>query len=352
MRLFHLIIRILIRLQTAFWYARYYARPVIKKLKVKLAVFGKQAKVTGIVKTLRFAFLLILAVGGIEWITIELIGTADYPKGEKTVEIIWEASDGTIFPTTLGHRILEVDVMQGANPKVFRKFNDALEEIQNILEEKNPFFFARNQYDFFYDKTRHFTKKHAESIFSAMRDAALECGFTFCKHQLQFSDAILTKKLDCDTSSYLLISIGQLYNLQIKPVLVPGHMFVRFYLDGTHYINLSPNWHNYSIPDRYFIKNFHVPRSKIQRGIYMHSMNYQESISEYYAYIGYLGKPGEGQTFQRHLYLFLAKAIEEDPQQPYVLDLTNTFGFNFPDRQSVSGSAAGKNNTEDKQNLR
>jgi len=323
---FRFIFWLLVMAQKGFWYGRYYWRLWWPRLKPHCMRFWRGYG-RPLVPTLGLGLVLTAFMAGLGLGALGSVDMVRRATDKQAPSCIWEASNGKQLPNTMGHQILEVDVMQGANPKVFRDFNDILLKVQPILEKENPVIFAPNQYDIFYDKAPHFTRDQAASILRSIRYATQKCGFHFCASQLLFSDGIRTRKIDCDTSAFLYISIGELYNLPIKPVTVPGHMFVRFYLDRTHYLNFNTNGYLTPIPNDYYIKEYHPSNESMNEGIHMQAAGYRTAIAEYYAYVGVSGKRHPGESMKRHLLPFLRKALQEDPQAPFALHLARICGY-------------------------
>ena len=331
---FRFILWVLVVSQKGFWYGRYYWRrwrPRIKPCCMQLW----QRYCRPLIRTLGLGIALTVFVAGVGWVILAKLNVIG---GEKKIPSIWMASNEAFLPNTVGHEILAVDVSEGANPAIFTQFNDDLLAIQSILEKEDPTYFKPGQYQAFPSETRKYSRTEALALMKSIESAIDKTGHCICSSQDYFSEALKTHKFDCDTSCFLFLSVARLYNLPIKAVLVPRHMFIRFYLDDNHYINTNALL-VLPLSDREIIQRHNVPPDR-QGHLYMAPMDTMRVVASYIAYTGYYRsyaiKTEPENSKREKLIPYLVRSMKMDPNNPKALFLARITDVNIVQQLKIA----------------
>lgn len=91
----------------------------------------------------------------------------------------------------------------------------------------------------------------------------------------------------CDTGSLIYMGIGEALGLDLRPVNVPEHTFIRwYYQDGSSF-----NWDtNFGMKTSDELYSANIPEWQIKSGFYMRSLTPQEVLGYYYGSRAYLFK--------------------------------------------------------------
>jgi len=111
-------------------------------------------------------------------------------------------------------------------------------------------------------------------------DAMVESGLAF-EEQIDCSltGNIVNGKVDCDTSSFLVLAVAHEMGWPVHLVGLSGHYFVRW--DDGEYTRFNMDM-GYLRDDEFYISLFDVSQEAIDGGVYMKSLDYRELLSSMY----------------------------------------------------------------------
>jgi len=120
----------------------------------------------------------------------------------------------------------------------------------------------------------------APGVFTVIGDTLKARGYRFMALVQHLSDVLnqpasLWMRADCDTQSLIYVAMGELLELPIYMVEVPGHNFIRFD-DGTHRLNWDANTRE-SIDDEDYASTWGV--TDATRAYYLRSMSADEVLA-------------------------------------------------------------------------
>ena len=101
--------------------------------------------------------------------------------------------------------------------------------------------------------------------------------FSFTPEQSLLSVALTTRLLDCDTASFIYLSIAEDFNAPLSCVYAPGHAFVRWHNPDQSYIN----WETIiraEKKDEEYQKRFNIPEESIKNQTYLRSLSKAEAL--------------------------------------------------------------------------
>jgi len=93
------------------------------------------------------------------------------------------------------------------------------------------------------------------------------------------SNHLQTKEIDCMGYSLLYHSIGEELGLPIAIALAPGHMFVRFNIEGKAPVNWETT-SNDEVSDEKYISTFNISKEAISNGFYLSNLTREEIKAE------------------------------------------------------------------------
>ena len=105
-------------------------------------------------------------------------------------------------------------------------------------------------------------------------DVMRSIGITFEKqNDSSFSGGLVEKRLDCDTSSFVVMAIAHEMGWPAYPVIAPSHLFVRW--DDRKGTLFNMDFGN-SYTDNYYENYFGIPDLPLEKGVYLRNLNREE----------------------------------------------------------------------------
>jgi len=98
-----------------------------------------------------------------------------------------------------------------------------------------------------------------------------------------FSQNLSGVGLDCDTSSMFIMALAHELDWPVYLVAVPGHIFARWDDGKGKRFNID---YGSIKSDESYIKDFHIPQSSIDNGIYLKNFTYEELLSGFNYNVG------------------------------------------------------------------
>jgi regulator of sirC expression with transglutaminase-like and TPR domain len=88
-----------------------------------------------------------------------------------------------------------------------------------------------------------------------------------------------TKRGTCLTLPLLYMSVAQRLRYPIRPVMVPGHCFLRYLAPDSRVINIEATARGESYPDDFYIHALSVEEKSLKIGSYMRTLSYREYLA-------------------------------------------------------------------------
>lgn len=102
--------------------------------------------------------------------------------------------------------------------------------------------------------------------------------FEIVENQTLFYDALMSKRIDCDTLSYAFLSVGEDLGLPLRAVLLPNHIFVRWN-DGRNRVNFEITIGRVNDETYYLnFERYHVSSDSIKKGVWLRELTREELI--------------------------------------------------------------------------
>jgi tetratricopeptide (TPR) repeat protein len=120
----------------------------------------------------------------------------------------------------------------------------------------------------------------------------------------------------CGPSAFLYMGVAEVIGFDLKPVLLPEHIFIRAQLDKDHWVNWDPN-RGRSISDEDYISGWGVEDWQIARKIFMNPLSADEIEAEMFTDVGV--RLGNNPAFRgyRSAIECYRNAIRLNPREPY-----------------------------------
>lgn len=169
---------------------------------------------------------------------------------------------------TIGHRILDLEAELGINTEPYKEILDRLiEEARARIQVKDAY-----------------TREDALGILRTIDNILRENYRIKVDLSAQLLSLGLQKKvLDCDSSSFVYLSIAEALELPLTAVNAPQHLFVGFMLNGDRI-----DWETTSakeLNDNNYIFLFNISPKAIDNGVFLRNLTRQETIA-----IGYFNR--------------------------------------------------------------
>lgn len=134
------------------------------------------------------------------------------------------------------------------------------------------------------------TSKVSELFLSPVKflqtiDHALRQQYTFAGKVPLLSTALQEKRFDCDTASFVYLSIAEEIAVPLFGVTAPGHFFVRWYFSEKKYCNWETT-QGKILTDAYYEKKFSIPKEAIRQNTYLRSLQREELLGIAWTSIG------------------------------------------------------------------
>src|SRR3989338_3971232 len=165
---------------------------------------------------------------------------------------------------TIGHRILDLEAELGVFTEPHK------ETLDMLIEEARKAIHVKGTY----------TREDAVGILRTINSVLQNNGFEE-KHidgLNLFYEGLSSKKIDCDDTSFIYLSIADALKLPIAAVSAPQHLFVRFILNGEEI-----NWETTSAQE--LSNNSYVNQDRLKispisigKGVYLRNLTRQETM--------------------------------------------------------------------------
>jgi len=159
-----------------------------------------------------------------------------------------------------------------------------LHEIVLKIEEENGFYVDEKCYSIVEEFIEEAKKFPRDKILIGMH-YLIHSKFNFsldAKIEL-FSECLRKRKFNCKHSSLLYLVIAEKFNLPIKSVFVPNHVFVRW--EGSSVFNWETT-KGEKRDNKYYIKKYNISKNAIKNSVYLKSLEGKEFISAFYNVVG------------------------------------------------------------------
>jgi tetratricopeptide (TPR) repeat protein len=120
----------------------------------------------------------------------------------------------------------------------------------------------------------------------------------------------------CEPSAFLYMGVAEAIGFDLKPVLLPEHIFVRAQLDKDLWVNWDPN-RGRSISDEDYIRDWGVADWQISKKIFMNPLSADEIDAEMFTDIGVRLANNSAFSGERLAIECYRNAIRLNPQEPY-----------------------------------
>jgi hypothetical protein len=118
----------------------------------------------------------------------------------------------------------------------------------------------------------------------------------------------------CEPAAFLYMGVAEALGFELKPVLLPQHIFVRAALDKDHWINWDPN-RGRSISDDEYVRDWGVEDWQIKQKIYMQSLSSDQTDAQMFVAVGV--RLGNSEIWKDRAIECYRKAIELCPRETY-----------------------------------
>src|SRR3989338_8040342 len=171
---------------------------------------------------------------------------------------------------TIGHRILDLEAELG----VFTESHK--ETLDRLIEEARKAIHVKGTY----------TREDAVGILRTINSVLQNNGFEQIDREKHidglnlFYEGLSSKKIDCDNTSFIYLSIADALKLPIAAVSAPEHLFVRFILNGEEI-----NWETTSaeeIGNDYYRSLLNISDKAISKGVYLRNLTRQGAMAVVY----------------------------------------------------------------------
>ena len=228
---------------------------------------------------------------------------AEETPGERTTPEPQAAGPAAETSGTIGHRLLELEAPLGTvRPEMSRLLDDLAEEVRGAIGTRPPEGDAAGQWNFALRSLRridevlgrrNFVYSTREDLAASLSDALtprrldpqlfqrIVADPSNARRRAQISRQRdgLFHTADCDTVSFLYLSIGEALDLPIALVEVPHHNFVRWYVTDRSFVNWE-TVHGAARSDQDFIRDYRIPQPAIQNGTFLARMT-RENVLGY-----------------------------------------------------------------------
>jgi tetratricopeptide (TPR) repeat protein len=174
---------------------------------------------------------------------------------------------------TIGHSILDLEAELGANGSHRGTLDKLIEEAMGAIQVKDTY-------------TREDALRILGTINRILENEGLEQrgddGSVFGLEL--FHEGLGSKKIDCDNTSFIYLSIADALNLPLVAVSAPQHVFVRFVLDREEI-----NWETtgaIQLSNNYYLAYFNISDQSIDERVYLRNLTLQETMALVYNNIG------------------------------------------------------------------
>lgn len=166
---------------------------------------------------------------------------------------------------TIGYQILDLEAELGVSTEPHKETLDLLiEEARTAIQIKSTY-----------------TGEDAVGILRTIDSILRNNGFEHGGSGLHlFHEGLGSKKIDCDNTSFIYLSIADALNLPLAAVSAPEHLFVRFILNGK-----KINWETTSAKGRgndYYKRWLNISSKSISKGAYLRDLTRQETMAVVY----------------------------------------------------------------------
>ena len=168
---------------------------------------------------------------------------------------------------TIGHRILDLEAELGVSTEPYKETLDMLiEEAKRAIQVKDAY-----------------TREEAVGILRTIDSILLNNGFEnrdtngFVDSYHLFHEGLEAKKLDCDNTSFIYLSIADAIGLPLVAARAPRHIFVRFILNKDEI-----NWETTRAREQgndYYRSWLNISPAAIDNGVYLRNLTRQETMA-------------------------------------------------------------------------
>ena len=164
---------------------------------------------------------------------------------------------------TIGHQVLDLEAELGVSTEPHKETLDSLiEGARGKIQVKDMY-----------------TREDALGILTTIEGILRNNRFKQGGNAADlFHEGLGSKKIDCDDTSFIYLSIADALGLPLVAVSAPGHLFVRFILNDGSYIN----WETTSTTERgndYYISWRNISPVAIDNGVYLRNLSRHEIIA-------------------------------------------------------------------------
>jgi len=175
---------------------------------------------------------------------------------------------------TIGHKILDLEAELGSTETHKETLDRLIEEAKSSIQVKDTY-----------------TREDAVGILRTINNILKNNRFEEIdmkkeiERELLFHQGLSSKKIDCDNTSFIYLSIADALDLPLAAVMAPYHLLVRFNLDREEL-----NWETTSpreLSDNYYKKQFNISDHSISKGVYLRNLTHSETMSIVYTNRGH-----------------------------------------------------------------
>src|SRR3989338_6117745 len=171
---------------------------------------------------------------------------------------------------TIGHQILDLEAELGVSTEPHKETLDMLiKEARTAIQVKDTY-----------------TREDAVGILGTINSMLQNNGFEQRDREKHidglylFYEGLSSKRIDCDNTSFIYLSIADALKLPLAAVFAPEHLFVRFILNGGEI-----NWETTSareLGNDYYRSWLNISDESISKGVYLRNLTRQETMSGAY----------------------------------------------------------------------
>ena len=171
---------------------------------------------------------------------------------------------------TIGHQILDLEAELGVSTEPHKETLDMLiKEARTAIQVKDTY-----------------TREDAVGILGTINSMLQNNGFEQRDREKHidglylFYEGLSSKRIDCDNTSFIYLSIADALRLPLAAVNAPQHLFVRFILNGE-----GINWETTSARERgnnYYKSWLNISDKAISKGVYLRNLTRQETMAFVY----------------------------------------------------------------------
>jgi len=170
------------------------------------------------------------------------------------------------LPDSLLHDLLYVESEMATEEQIAASY----QKVETVLNEVFPYlsqrvFTPRERLQLVYDAM-------IKSSFSMAWDAPISL----------FTQNIAIDSLDCDTASYVALTVAHEFSWPVYLVNAPWHYFVRWQDESGTRFNMDFATQGNIWPDEHYIENYDFTTEQVESGVYLQNHSYERLLATFY----------------------------------------------------------------------